>query len=115
MSQIYKIEGSAALGFEPIKDLFESNFAEEIDRFSQLCIYVGEEKVVDLWGSIKEENLNKVDKARGGVYGPDSLTCIWSSSKAVSDIVFAKLREQCLINFEDKVSQHWPEFAQNGK
>jgi CubicO group peptidase (beta-lactamase class C family) len=43
------------------------------------------------------------------------MTNIMSNSKSVSSIIFAFLVEQGLINYDDPVSKHWPEFANNGK
>jgi CubicO group peptidase (beta-lactamase class C family) len=33
----------------------------------------------------------------------------------MSSIVFSTLVDQGLLNYDDKISQHWPEFAQHGK
>ena len=40
---------------------------------AQLCVYVGEEKVVDLWGSIKDKE-----------FTGDSITNVFSSTKVIS-------------------------------
>jgi CubicO group peptidase (beta-lactamase class C family) len=38
-----------------------------------------------------------------------------SNSKTISAIVFARMRQQGLIDYDQKVCTYWPEFAQNGK
>jgi CubicO group peptidase (beta-lactamase class C family) len=68
--------------------------------------------VVDLWSSTPSD-IRQVK--RKVPYGPDTTACIYSSGKLVADLVFAVLVDQCLVSYDDKVSKHWPEFAQNGK
>ena len=40
---------------------------------------------------------------------------IFSSGKTVASICMACLIDRGLLNYNDRVSRHWPEFAQNGK
>ena len=44
---------------------------------AQLCVYVGEEKVVDLWGSIKDKD-----------FSGDSITNVFSSTKVERERLF---------------------------
>ena len=79
------------------------------DVNAQLCVYVGGDLVVDLWGSADayyEPDPN---------YGADSLQTVFSSTKTLAALCIACLVDRGLIDYEDKVSKHWPEFAQNGK
>ena len=75
-----------------------------------MCVYVGERKVVDLY--LLSPNIVKGNQR---VYDGDSTTCIFSSGKVVGAMMMAILRDKDLIDFDDKVAKHWPEFAQNGK
>jgi hypothetical protein len=38
-----------------------------------------------------------------------------SSTKSLTAIVFASLVDRGLVNYEDKVAKHWPEFGTFGK
>ena len=49
----YTICGTVSPGFEPVKTLFESNFSRGREFDAQCVVYVGEERVVDLWGSVE--------------------------------------------------------------
>ena len=69
-SKTIQAEGYVAPGFESVKKMFEQNFQRGADESSQLCVYVGEEKVVDLWGSIKDKD-----------FSGDSITNVFSSTK----------------------------------
>ena len=45
----------------------------------------------------------------------DDKTLIMSSGKSVAAIMLARLVDQGFIDYDDLVSKHWPEYAQNGK
>lgn len=60
--------------------------------------------MVDLWGSIKDKD-----------FTGDSITNVFSSTKSLAAIVLASLVDRGLLNYSDKISQHWPEFGKNGK
>ena len=100
----YTIEGTVALGYQSVKDMFEENFRAQRDDNAQLCVYVGDELVVDLWGFSSDKN-----------YDGDTLTNIFSSTKSLTAICMAMLYDQGLIKYTDKISKYWPEFAENGK
>ena len=51
MTPRYVISGKVSAGYEPVKEMFEKNFQDGTEEHSQLCAYVKEEKVVDLWGT----------------------------------------------------------------
>jgi hypothetical protein len=36
---------------DPYREMFTANFRRGLEREAQLCVYVGERRVVDLWGS----------------------------------------------------------------
>ena len=59
---------------------------------------------MDLWGSVTQSP-----------YTADSLTNVFSSTKSLTAIALASLHDKGLLEYTDKISQHWPEFGQNGK
>ena len=74
------MQGSVSPGYESVKELFESNFKRGAEESAQLCVYVGEEKVVDLWCSVKDPG-----------YTGDTLTNVFSSTKSLTAIAMASL------------------------
>ena len=62
------VDGFCHEDFLEVKKLFASNFESGEEESAQLCVYIGSELVVDLWGSLDDSN------AAG--YGPDSLQVI---------------------------------------
>ena len=44
-----------------------------------------------------------------------NLKLVFSSGKSVVALVIAMLVDRALLDYDEKVSKYWPEFAQNGK
>jgi len=99
------VQGTVSPGYETVKEMFEENFRQGREKNAQLCVYVKEKKVVDLWGS------STGDKS----YNGDTLVNVFSSTKSITAIVVAKMVEKGFINYGSKIGQYWPEFGQNGK
>ena len=45
------INGEVKPAFEPVRQLFQQSLTASRDKNAQLCIYLGEERVVDLWAT----------------------------------------------------------------
>ena len=83
------VKGSVSPGFEPVRDAFEAMMRSGCDTRAQLCVYAGEERVVDLWATAADV----VDET----FGPDSLVNIFSSTKNITAIVVAKMVDEGLL------------------
>jgi len=99
------VQGAVSPGYEAVGEMFKKNVETGRERDAQLCIYVGGEVVVDLWGSAEGDTS----------YTADSLQCIFSSSKAVTAIAVAQAAEKGLLQYAQPVARYWPEFAQGLK
>ena len=55
------IGGTCAKGFEPVKEAFKENFVSGEEDCAQLCIYVGNKCVVDLYGSVNGDKTYDAD------------------------------------------------------
>ena len=99
-----RINGEVTPGFESVRELLRRSLSPAKDKNVQLCIYVGEERVVDLWASSGDDT-----------FSADSLVNVFSSGKSVESILMATLVDQGLLDFADPVSTYWPEFAGEGK
>ena len=64
------VQGTVAPGFESVKEMFERNFARGAEESAQLCVYVGEARVVDLWCYTSDPG-----------FTADTLTTVFSSTK----------------------------------
>lgn len=104
-SQQCRIEGTVAPGFESVKRLYEHNMRTLAEESTQLCVYYGGEKVVDLWATVTDQ----------AEFSPDSLVNIFSSGKSLEAIAIASLVGKGLLEYSARVADYWPEFAANGK
>eukprot|EP01045_Picozoa_sp_COSAG04_P009219 COSAG04_NODE_529_length_13029_cov_3.203248_9_plen_379_part_00 len=111
-STAFTISGTVSPGYEPVKEAFADNFRQGLERDAQLVIYKDGAVVVDLWGSSDEEG---VSTAPEGGYDGDTLQIVYSSGKAIAATVMAMAVDRGLLQYDDPVAEHWPEFAQNGK
>ncbi len=100
-----KIEGQVAAGFEPVKALFERNMNSLVERNAQLSIYVGEERVVDLWASAIDDTQ----------FTADSLVNVFSSGKSLEAITMAMLYDRGVLDYNARIADYWPEYASHGK
>ena len=108
--------GGTVVGFskhDNVRAAFEENFARRLELGSQLVIYEKGEKIVDLYGFSPETEARRDDKIVE--YDGDTLQCVFSSGKNMEAIAVAMLVDRGLINYDDLVTKHWPEFGANGK
>jgi len=103
-----EISGTAKPGFEPIKSVFAENFKERHDLGAACCVYYQGKKVVDLWGGIRNE-------ATQEPWEEDTMVLVFSTTKGMAGLTLALANSRGLLDYEEKVSAYWPEFAQNGK
>ena len=94
------IYGTVVPGFEAVRQKFEDLFDQGYDNEAQLCIYVNNKVVVDLWGY-----------SEGFKIDGHSLNVIWSSGKSIASILMAKMVEDGNLNLDEKICTYWPEFA----
>ncbi|GAB1605959.1 beta-lactamase domain-containing protein 2-like [Argonauta hians] len=92
--------------FKLVQEVFRQNIDNELELGGTFAAYYKGELVVDLWGGYASTE---------SPWRNDTLSTIFSASKGVAAILLAKLVEKGYIDYKQKVSYYWPEFAQNGK
>ena len=80
------------------------------DKRGQLCVYVGDEMIIDVIMDDKKPNPKDAKP-----FDADSVTTIFSSGKSVASILIAILVDKGLLSYDKPIAEYWPEFAQNGK
>ena len=95
-------------GWEPVRDALAEGLASGEDRGAGVSVFHGGRCVVDVTGGWR-------DKESTVPYGPDSLQVVFSTTKGITATVVAMLVERGLVDYSEKVSTYWPEFAANGK
>jgi CubicO group peptidase (beta-lactamase class C family) len=111
MTATPRIEGTVAPGFDAAHEAFAQNFVREGDYQEIGASFAAFHKgrcVVDLWGGF-------ADTRRTRPWTRDTLANVWSSTKGITAVAMALCVERGLVRYEDRVAQHWPEFAANGK
>lgn len=68
-SQPIRIEGHVSAGFEAVRDAFAGNFSRRHELGGACCVYFQGEKVVDLWGGVR-------NKATGEPWQEDTMVQI---------------------------------------
>jgi CubicO group peptidase (beta-lactamase class C family) len=102
------IDGFVAPGFEEVRREFERTFAERGELGAACAAFVGGEKVVDLWGGVR-------DARSGAAWEEDSVVLVYSTSKGLAAMTLALAHSRGLLDYDERVAHYWPEFAQAGK
>lgn len=100
--------GYVSRGFESVREAFAENFVRRGELGGAGCAYVNGEKVVDLWGGVRNK------KTREPWEG-DTMVIIWSATKGLAAMTIAVARSRGWLDYEAPVCSYWPEFAQQGK
>lgn len=93
-------------GYESVLEAFKRGF-ENGEEAAQLAVFHKGNKVVDICGKIKTRKYEK--------YNIDSMQVCFSTGKTIAAFVVGWLVDQGKLNYDEKISTYWPEFAQNGK
>jgi len=102
------IHGSVEPGFEIVKDAFVENFKRGEEIGAACAVYHKGKKVVDLWGGYR-------DKKSKDPWKEDTMVLVFSTTKGISGMAVALAHSKGYFEYDEKVSNYWPEFAQNGK
>ena len=102
------IHGSVAPGFEEVEAEFRRNFREQDELGAACAVYHGGQKVVDLWGGYR-------DLERSEPWQEDTLVLVYSTTKGLAGMAVAVAHSRGLLDYDERVSSYWPEFAQGGK
>jgi CubicO group peptidase (beta-lactamase class C family) len=90
---------------EQVEKLFHQQIDEGIHPGAGLAVYRYGNLVLDIHGGIaKSEPVNA-----------ETMFVLMSSTKPLTASCLYMLKEQGKLSYDDLVSKHWPEFAQNGK
>ncbi|HET7013979.1 MAG TPA: serine hydrolase domain-containing protein [Streptosporangiaceae bacterium] len=94
--------------FEPVRDAFVANFTERGDIGASVAVVVQGAPKVGIWAGW-------ADPDRTRAWERDTLTNVWSTTKAVTSLCAHMLIERGELDPDAPVAKYWPEFAQAGK
>lgn len=109
---IVKVAGSWDTEFEPLVAAFKSNFDAQSatpEQGAGFALFHQGKLVVDIYAGTYSQS--EAEKA----WQENTIVNVFSTTKGVAALCVAHLVERGLLEYSDKVAQHWPEFAANGK
>lgn len=102
------ISGFTAPGFDPVRDAFEANFAEDKELGAGFSAYLDGDLIVDLYGGY-------ADRKKQAAWDERTIVPIFSTTKPIAALVLARVIDALPAGYETPVADVWPEFAANGK
>ena len=105
---VSQVVGHVSPGFEAVRDAFEENFETRGELGGACCAYRHGEKVVDLWGGVR-------NKATGDPWERDTMVVVHSATKGLAAMTLAIAHSRGWLDYDERIATYWPEFAQNGK
>lgn len=102
------IHGHAASAFSPVREAFQENFRRRGEIGAAACVYYRGAKVVDLWGGYR----NPSDTSP---WEEHTLVNVFSATTGMSAAAVAKAVSLGYLDYDGKVADYWPSFAQQGK
>ena len=103
-----EVHGSYDPVFEPVRDAFAANFTERGDIGASVAVVVHGAPKVNIWAGW-------ADPDRTRPWERDTLTNVWSTTKAVTSLAAHILIDRGELDPDAAVARYWPEFAEAGK
>jgi CubicO group peptidase (beta-lactamase class C family) len=103
-----RVYGLCPPRFTAVRQAFEANFAEGRELGARFALAVEGEIVFDLIGGW-------ADRAQTRPFAEDTLTSVFSTSKAIAAFMIARLVDQVRLSYGQRVAEIWPQFAAAGK
>jgi len=107
-SNCLTVHGRVSPGFASVRETFAENFVRRHELGGACCVYHRGEKVVDLWGGVR-------NKVTGEPWERDTMVVVHSATKGLAAMTLAIAHARGWLDYDEKVAKYWPEFAQNGK
>ena len=99
------VRGTVAPGYDPVADVFRTFFTKAWDVGSAVSVYGRGEPVVQLTGGLR------IGAGDPRPYDADTIQLVASTTKFVESLVVALLVDRGLLRYDDRIIDHWPEFA----
>lgn len=103
-----EITGTCPDRFAAVRERFARHFGEGQELGARFAVCLGGETVIDLRGGW-------ADLGRTRPFDADTLTPVFSTTKAVMALMMARLVDQGRLAYDQPVAELWPEFGQAGK
>ena len=101
-------DGLCKPGFERVAEAFSKNFDSKGEIGASVCLTVGGQTVVDLWGGVADPK-TQVPWTR------DTVSIVFSCTKGATALCAHVLASRGKLDLDAPVVELWPEFGQHGK
>jgi CubicO group peptidase (beta-lactamase class C family) len=102
------VGGDVDEGYGKVVDAFRRNLTTGKEVGAAVAVYRDGRKVVDLWGGYRNGDTR-------APWQQDTIVNVFSTTKGVASLAVAHAASRGLIDYDAKVADYWPEFAQAGK
>jgi CubicO group peptidase (beta-lactamase class C family) len=103
-----EIRGLCPDQFAAVRAAFLANFDEGAEQGARFALAIDGRIVIDLTGGTR-------DRAREQAFDENTLTPVFSTTKAMASLMMARLVDQRKLRWDQRVAEVWPEFGQAGK
>jgi CubicO group peptidase (beta-lactamase class C family) len=101
------LHGNVHPDFQPVARALQRQLGRGPRGGAAVCVYHRGEKVVDLWGGVRD--------AAGTSWAEDTMSVSFSTTKGVTSTALHVLADRGLLDYDDPVAKFWPEFGSAGK
>jgi CubicO group peptidase (beta-lactamase class C family) len=102
------VRGDVDEGYGKVADAFRRNLSSGRELGAAVAVYREGRKVVDLWGGYRDANTR-------APWQQDTIVNVFSTTKGVASLAVAVAVSRGLLDYDAKIADYWPEFAQAGK
>ena len=102
------IDGFCEERFKSVKEVFQSNFDDNLEVGASFAVTLNGKHVVDLWGGY-------ANAAKTKQWEKNTIVNVYSITKVMTAICIHILIDRGLLDLDAPVAKYWPEFAQAGK
>jgi CubicO group peptidase (beta-lactamase class C family) len=95
----FGVQGHVTRGFEAVHEAFSGNFAERGELGSACCVFLRGQKIVDLWGGIR-------NKRTGEPWEQDTMVVVRSVTKGVPAMALAIAHSRGWLHHAERVATY---------
>ena len=103
-----EIRGVCPPRFDGVRAAFAANFDEGLELGARFALAIEGEIVIDLMGGW-------ADRGQTRPFAEDTLTPVFSTTKAITSFMIARLVGKGRLSYQQRVAELWPEFGAAGK
>lgn len=101
------VEGECDDSWSDVLDAFVENFRTRGERGASLCVRVGGETKIDVWGGVHGKDSSPWTR--------DTVGVVFSATKGATALCAHVLASRGELDLDAPVTRYWPEYGQGGK